>query len=113
MTPESNTISIIVPMYNAAQTIDRCVASVFSQRFPDMELLLIDDGSTDDTLARCETLAAGRPDVRVIARPRATRGWTRRGANGSCFWTRTTASRSARSACSPPIWGRRPTRYMA
>ena len=71
MTPESNTISIIVPMYNAAQTIDRCVASVFSQRFPDMELLLIDDGSTDDTLARCETLAAGRPDVRVIARPHA------------------------------------------
>ena len=43
------TISIIVPVYNAEKTLHRCLDSIIAQTFTDFELLLIDDGSTDNT----------------------------------------------------------------
>lgn len=46
-------ISIIVPIYNASSTIEKCVNSVIKQSYQDWELLLINDGSTDDTLKLC------------------------------------------------------------
>lgn len=42
-------ISIIVPLYNKAATIERCIKSVLAQTYDDWELLIIDDGSTDDS----------------------------------------------------------------
>jgi glycosyltransferase involved in cell wall biosynthesis len=44
-------VSIILPCYNRAHLLERAVASVLSQDFTDFELLLVDDGSTDDTPA--------------------------------------------------------------
>ena len=38
-------LSIIVPIYNAKETLSRCVNSILSQDFKDFELLLMDDGS--------------------------------------------------------------------
>lgn len=58
-------ISIIVPIYNAANTLRRCIDSVLVQTFYDFELLLIDDGSTDESWEIC--LAAEEMDNRVIA----------------------------------------------
>jgi len=49
MTPP--TFSIIVPVFNAAATLAATVRSVLAQSCPDFELILIDDGSTDDSLA--------------------------------------------------------------
>lgn len=46
-------VSIIIPVYNAAETLDKCVSSVLAQSFNDWELLLVDDGSVDDSLAIC------------------------------------------------------------
>ena len=46
-------VTVIVPCYNVANYIDRCLSSVKSQSFADYELVLIDDGSTDDTLEKC------------------------------------------------------------
>ena len=46
-------ISIIVPVYNAQAYLDACIRSVLTQSFQDLELLLIDDGSTDDSLNIC------------------------------------------------------------
>lgn len=40
-------LSIIVPVYNVAETIERCVRSILGQDYRDFELLLVDDGSTD------------------------------------------------------------------
>ena len=51
-------VSVIVPAYNAAGFISRCVESITSQSYPELEILLLNDGSTDDTLAVCRKLAA-------------------------------------------------------
>ena len=42
-------ISIIVPVYNSASTLSRCVDSILNQTVSDWELLLIDDGSIDES----------------------------------------------------------------
>lgn len=49
--------SIIIPVYNAGRTLDRCVSSLLAQRFDDFEVLLIDDGSKDKSYAICERYA--------------------------------------------------------
>lgn len=46
-------VTVIVPCYNVADYIDRCLSSVKCQSFADYELVLIDDGSTDSTLEKC------------------------------------------------------------
>lgn len=42
-------ISVIIPMYNASSTIKRCINSVIKQKYSDLEIIIIDDGSTDDS----------------------------------------------------------------
>lgn len=50
-------ISIIVPVYNTADTLRRCFESIISQNFSDWECLIIDDGSTDASPAICDEYA--------------------------------------------------------
>lgn len=59
-------ISIIVPVYNAQAFIDPCINSVLTQSFQELELILIDDGSTDDSLKKCRRWEAD-PRVTVIS----------------------------------------------
>ena len=54
MTPRSPVISIVVPSYNQGEFIGECLESIFSQRGADYEVLLLDGGSTDQTLAVVE-----------------------------------------------------------
>ncbi len=56
-------ISVLVPVYNAEKTLRQCVDSILGQDFRDFELLLIDDGSKDDSPAICDEYAA--KDIRV------------------------------------------------
>lgn len=55
---EKPLISIVVPVYNAAKTLKKCVGSLVSQTFDNIEVLLINNGSTDESLAICRELAS-------------------------------------------------------
>jgi len=59
-------VSIVVPAYNVANEIEACIQSVQAQTYPNWELLVVNDGSTDDTAARVEKLSAGDARVRLI-----------------------------------------------
>lgn len=59
-------ISIIVPVYQAERCLERCVESILDQTFRDFELILVDDGSTDQSPQLCEQYAAGDSRVKVI-----------------------------------------------
>lgn len=50
-------ISIIVPVYNVGKMLHRCVESILAQTFTDFELILVDDGSTDDSGVICDDYA--------------------------------------------------------
>lgn len=68
MSNEANTplISIIVPVYNIIPYLPRCVESLQRQTYRNLEILLIDDGSTDDTPALCDRLAESDERIRVF-----------------------------------------------
>ncbi|MFN3314947.1 MAG: glycosyltransferase family 2 protein, partial [Hyphomonas sp.] len=61
-------ISVVLPAYNAGPYIDAAIGSILSQTYPHFELIVIDDGSTDDTLARIEAFAARDSRIRVVSR---------------------------------------------
>lgn len=61
-------LSVIIPVYNTLSTLERCIRSVLSQKVTDMEVILVDDGSTDGSSAMCDTLASTHGSVRVIHR---------------------------------------------
>jgi glycosyltransferase involved in cell wall biosynthesis len=61
-----STISVIIPVYNTAAYLPRCLASVLGQTYRDLEVILIDDGSTDDSAALCDDFARKDARVRVI-----------------------------------------------
>ncbi|THF65690.1 glycosyltransferase family 2 protein [Pseudothauera nasutitermitis] len=63
-TPE---ISIVVPVFNASAFLSSAVDSVLGQTFGGWELILVDDGSVDDSLAQCTTYAARDARIRVVA----------------------------------------------
>ena len=68
----SELISVVVPVYNMGNSLDHCVASILSQEAADFEVILVDDGSTDDSWERCQRLA--REDHRVRAFHTENRG---------------------------------------
>lgn len=59
-------VSIIVPVYNAQNSLDRCLMSIISQRYPQWELILVDDGSQDDSLEICNRYSDKDARIRVI-----------------------------------------------
>lgn len=62
-------ISVIVPVYNAGKWLQRCIDSILAQTFTDFELLLIDDGSTDNSGAICDEYAEQDSRIRVFHKP--------------------------------------------
>lgn len=59
-------VSIIIPVYNAERTIDRCINSILNQTYKNFELLLLNDGSTDASEMICGSYAEKDPRIRVI-----------------------------------------------
>jgi glycosyltransferase involved in cell wall biosynthesis len=63
------TISVIVPVYNAARYLESALASVQAQTFADFEIIAVDDGSTDHSKIILDRIAAADTRLRVISRP--------------------------------------------
>ncbi len=59
-------ISVIVPVYKVEKYLDQCVASIVSQSFSDLEIILVDDGSPDNCPAMCDAWAKRDSRIRVI-----------------------------------------------
>lgn len=62
-------ISIIVPVYNAERTLHRCVTSLMEQSYPNIEILLVNDGSKDASLEMCRGYEQQDIRIRVIDKP--------------------------------------------
>ena len=59
-------VSIIVPVYNAQKGLSRCLESICSQTYQELEIIVLNDGSTDDSLAICEQFRAKDPRLVVV-----------------------------------------------
>ena len=59
-------ISVIVPVYNGQDTLTACVESIERQTYENLEIILVNDGSTDDTAAVCVRLRESFENLHVI-----------------------------------------------
>ena len=59
-------VSVVIPVYNASRTIGRCVESILGGHFKNVEIILIDDCSTDDSLNQCRILAQKYKSIRLF-----------------------------------------------
>ena len=70
-------ISVILPVYNVADYLEECLSSVCAQTYACLEILLIDDGSTDGTSLLCDQWAARDSRIRVLHKKNAGLGAAR------------------------------------
>jgi len=64
-------VSVVIPTYNRANLIERAVASVLAQDHDDIEVIVVDDGSSDNTTQVLNSIIATDPRVRCVQQPNA------------------------------------------
>lgn len=69
-------ISIVVPVYNVASYLRECLESILEQTYENLEVICVNDGSTDGSLAILEEYRSRDSRVRVISKPNAGYGHT-------------------------------------
>lgn len=62
-------ISVIVPVYNSEKFLKECIESILNQSFGDFELILVNDGSTDNSLGICNQFAEEDKRIKVFSQP--------------------------------------------
>ncbi len=70
-------VTVIVPVYNAQSYLDRCVGSIVNQTHENLQILLVDDGSTDESGHLCDTWAQNDKRIQVIHKENAGAGMAR------------------------------------
>ena len=90
-------ISVIVPVYNGSAYIERCINSITGSTFRDIEIIAVENGSTDNTWEILEALAAGDSRIKPISTEirglsNARNALTMRRGTGSLSLTPTTTS---------------------
>ncbi len=59
-------ISVVVPCYNVEKYLEKCVESIINQTYPNLEIILVDDGATDNTPELCDKLALTDSRIKVL-----------------------------------------------
>ncbi len=60
-------VSLIVPVYNSEAYLERCIEALLKQDYPEIEIILVDDGSADNSGDICDRYAKSLPDkIRVV-----------------------------------------------
>lgn len=62
-------ISVIVPVYNVEKYLRRCVDSILGQTYPNLEIILVNDGSPDNSWEICQEYETTQPTVRALKKP--------------------------------------------
>lgn len=73
-------VSIIIPVYNVEKYIERCINSLKNQTLEDLEIILVDDSSTDSSLEICQRAATGDSRIKVIHKANEGAGMARNAA---------------------------------
>lgn len=74
------TVTVIIPARNEARRISRCLSGLALQRLPGLEVIVLDDGSTDGTTEVVRSFSAQLPGLRIVRSTPLPRGWT-----GKCW----------------------------
>lgn len=86
---ESPKVSILIPVYNASRYIEKCLDSVVAQTYTNLHVAIVDDGSTDNSLAICRRYESKYPFVEVFHQDNHGVGYTRnqllKHIKGECF----------------------------
>ena len=70
-------VSIIIPVYNAEKYLSACVQSALSQTYKNIEIICVDDGSTDSSPEILNKLASDNPSIKIITQKNAGGGAAR------------------------------------
>jgi chlorobactene glucosyltransferase len=73
--PSAPLVSVIVPARNESKNVERCLRSILATKYPNIQVLLIDDRSTDDTRAIAQRLATRDSRLSVISGEELPKGW--------------------------------------
>lgn len=105
-------LSVIIPVFNVASYLDGCLASVCDQTFRDMEIICIDDGSSDSSGEILSRWADSDPRIRVFRQPNSGPSRTRNAgldqATGDyVVWLLPMRTTGLRRRCTHAFWKRR------
>ena len=60
-------ISVIIPIYNMQEYLDKCISSVMRQTYDNLEIILVDDGSCDQSLAICRKYQKSDKRIQAVS----------------------------------------------